>query len=106
VLVRPKDGERIVPLPPELVPVLRAHRAAQSRARLEVGSMWTDHDLVFTQWNGAPIDPRQDWGEWKQPLAGAGVRDARVHDARHIAGTVLVELGVDIRGRVNAAVSY
>ena len=41
--------------------------------------------------------PRQDWGKWKRLLADAGVRDARVHDARHTAGTVLVELGVDIR---------
>ncbi len=74
VLVRPKDGERIVPLPPELVPVLRAHRAAQSRARLEVGSMWADHDLVFTQWNGAPIDRGRigasGSGYWPTPASG------------------------------------
>lgn len=97
LLVRPKDGERIVPLPEELVPALKAHRTAQKRARLEVGSLWHDHDLLFTQWNGNPIHPRRDWGEWKQLLADAGVRDGRVHDARHTAGTILLELGVDIR---------
>lgn len=97
VLVRPKDGERILPLPKELVAGLKAHRTAQKRARLEAGSFWTEHDLVFCQADGNPIDPRRDWGEWKQLLAAAGVRDARVHDARHTAGTILVELGVDIR---------
>ncbi len=30
-------------------------------------------------------------------LRSAGVRDARVHDGRHTAGTLLVEYGVHVR---------
>lgn len=96
-LTRPKDGERTVPLPPELVPVLRAHRKAQLRERIKAGSLWQDHDLVFATEVGGPIDPRRDYTAWIDLLEVAGVRHGRIHDGRHTAGTLLLELGVDIR---------
>ncbi|MCA1605582.1 MAG: tyrosine-type recombinase/integrase, partial [Acidobacteria bacterium] len=34
---------------------------------------------------------------WKELLAAAGVRDARLHDARHTAATVLLLLSVPER---------
>ncbi|MFI7043424.1 tyrosine-type recombinase/integrase [Streptosporangium sandarakinum] len=34
---------------------------------------------------------------WKAPLKQAGIREARLHDARHTAGTLLVERGVHTR---------
>ncbi|WP_238598767.1 tyrosine-type recombinase/integrase [Saccharothrix sp. ALI-22-I] len=49
---------------------------------------------MFTQPNGKPLDPRADHDEWKRLLTDAGVRDARLHDARHTAATVLLLLGV------------
>lgn len=52
---------------------------------------------MFAQPNGAPIDPRSDHNEWKALLADAGVRDARLHDARHTAATVLPILGIQPR---------
>lgn len=47
--------------------------------------------------NGRPIDPRRDWANWKALLAVAGVRDARLHDARHTAATLLLQQGVPAR---------
>ncbi|MDT7642120.1 MAG: hypothetical protein QOC83_6408, partial [Pseudonocardiales bacterium] len=40
---------------------------------------------------------RTDQVRWKKLLTAAGVRDARLHDARHTAATVLLELGVPDR---------
>lgn len=88
---------RIMPLPPGLAPVLRAHRAAQAAERLQAGFLWQEDDWVFATALGAPVDPRRDWAEWKQVLTEAGVRDARVHDARHTAATILLANGVDTR---------
>ena len=51
---------------------------------------------MFTQPNGKPIDPRSDHNEWKALLAEAEVRDARLHDARDTAATVLLLLGVQL----------
>ncbi|WP_442937483.1 tyrosine-type recombinase/integrase [Nocardioides sp. URHA0020] len=43
------------------------------------------------------MDPRADLREWKEILAEAGVRDVRLHDARHTAATILLVQGVDKR---------
>ena len=83
--------------PPELLPLLRAQRKAQAAERLAAGSRWTDHDLVFATPTGNPIDRSDDWREWKAVLKAAGVRPGRLHDARHTAGTLLMEQGVHIR---------
>jgi integrase len=54
-------------------------------------------ELVFAPPNGPPIDPQRDWTEWKVLLREAGVRDARLHDARHTAATLLLTQGVAVR---------
>jgi len=98
VFRKPKGGKtRPVPIPPPLIAVLKAHKAAQAKERLIAGDAWEDWDLVFCRPNGRPIDPRDDWDEWKALLTAAGLRDARPHDARHTAATLLLEQGVDIR---------
>ena len=38
-----------------------------------------------------------DWADWKALLKTAGIRDARLHDARHTAATLLLAQGVDQR---------
>jgi site-specific recombinase XerD len=45
---------------------------------------------------GKPLEPRDDWADWKWLCKASGVRDARLHDARHTAATLLLEQGVDI----------
>ena len=80
-----------------MVDALRAHRSAQLEERIRAGSLWDDGDLIFTQVNGRPIDPRADWSAWKALLARAGVHDARLHDARHTAATLLLTQGVPAR---------
>jgi len=59
--------------------------------------MWADDDWVFTTPTGEPLHPNTDYREWKALLKEAGVRDARLHDARHTAATVLLLLGVPER---------
>jgi site-specific recombinase XerD len=58
---------------------------------------WQDHDLAFATRLGGPIERTEDWRSWKILLRQAGVRDVRVHDARHTAATLLIEQGVHIR---------
>jgi integrase len=94
----PKGGKtRWSAIPEQLIPQLRAQKAAQSAERLAAGDQWEDWDLVFAGPTGRPINPRRDWAEFKGMLQAAGLRDARPHDARHTAATLLLEQGVDIR---------
>ena len=97
VFREPKGGtSRTLPIPAPLIPVLKAHKAAQAAERLAAGDQWEDWDLVFARPDGRPIDSRDDWGEWRILLNAAGIRAARPHDARHTAATLLLEQGVDI----------
>ena len=99
VLVPPKSsaGRRVIALPYPLLLALKSHRSTQGKERLTAGALWHNGDLVFCQADGKPIDPKQDWKNWKALLAVAGVRDARLHDARHTAATLLIAQGVSER---------
>jgi integrase len=70
----------------------RASRATTTRARHP--ALGQENALVFCAPTGAPIDPRRDWAAWKALLRDAGVRDVRLHDARHTAATLLLVQGV------------
>lgn len=95
VLTTPKSraGNRTITLPAPLVKALREHRAAQAAERLAAGSAWSDNDMIFATITGGMLDPRADNREWKALLEAAGVREARLHDARHTAATVMLALG-------------
>jgi site-specific recombinase XerD len=84
-------------LPAPLIAQLRAHLKQQAAERLVAGSAWLDWDLVFAMQTGAPIDSRSDWADWHDLLKEAGVREARVHDARDTAATLLLEQGLGVR---------
>jgi integrase len=90
-------GKRDIGLPPQMVAALRTHRQEQLAERMAAGSVWENHDLVFAQPTGKPLDSKRDWTAWKALLARAGVRDARLHDARHTAATLLLAQGVPAR---------
>jgi len=90
-------GNRVVGLPDELVALLREHRRQQVEERIHAGSLWDEGGWVFTTLLGRPIAPNSDYHEWRALLERAGVRHARLHDARHTAATVLLVLGVPER---------
>lgn len=95
--VKSRAGRRGVGIPAPLVEALRQHRVAQAKEREIAAQLWHEGDWVFTQPNGRPIDPRADHDAWKALLKQANVRDARLHDARHTAATMLLVLGVPTR---------
>ncbi|MFF2215027.1 tyrosine-type recombinase/integrase [Streptomyces antibioticus] len=91
-------NKRIVPVPAPLLSILKAQRTAQKRERLVAGELWEEHDLVFCQANGRPIDPRHDWEELQDILEVSGVAARGTHaSGRHTAGTLLTENGVGLR---------
>lgn len=87
-------GRRPIGLPAPLLEHLKRHQEQQAAEREKAGSLWAGEDWPFVTEIGQPLNHRTDLQHWKQLLANAGVRDARLHDARHTAATVLVELGI------------
>lgn len=93
---KPKSdaGGRVIFLPPTLLAKLKAHRKAQTEARLRAGDHWTDSGRVFTYKDGRAMDTRQDGVHWHKLLDKAGVNHRRLYDARHSAATMLLLMGV------------
>ena len=90
--VKSKAGRRTIGLPPQLIALLRAHRIEQEREWALARQLWHDEGWVFATPTGQPINPRTDYSEWKRLLRDAGLREGRLHDARHTAATVLLVL--------------
>lgn len=95
--VKSGAGKRTIGLPLPLVEVLEEHRRQQQRDRERACNLWRDEGWIFTNRFGGPVHPRIDHDAWKSLLKKAGVRDARLHDARHTAATMLLLLGVPDR---------
>lgn len=89
-----RAGRRAVGVPSELVSLLEQHRDEQVAEREIAAQLWRDSGYVFTTQRGEPVNPSTDYGHWKRLLSTAGIRDGRLHDARHTAATVLLILGV------------
>lgn len=110
VFVRPKtvdeldqvdgdDGEdpvHLVALPTALMAELREHELLQAFEREAAGQAWEEHGLVFCQPNGRPIDPGADRAELKAILAQFGITRGGTHLLRHLAATMLIDMGVPI----------
>lgn len=92
-----RAGRRSIGLPPEIVELLKLHKTEQAAERKKAAQLWEEGGWVFTTPVGLPLNPNTDYHEWKQILRDAGLRDGRLHDARHTAATVLLILQVHER---------
>lgn len=92
-----RAGRRSIPLPAQLVDLLREHERTQQEERRKAANLWHDEGWVFARPDGRALSPNSDYREWKAILKAAGVSDGRLHDARHTSATVLLLLGVPER---------
>lgn len=93
----PKAGSRReLVLPALVVEALLRHRAIQADERARAGRDWQDHGLVFANTRG-----RSHWQEYtsdllRRCLARAGLAHRRLHDLRHGAVSLLLDLGAPL----------
>jgi integrase len=74
---------------------LRWHRAAQAAERIRAGAAWQDHDPVFPNSIGGPLNPSNlRHRSFHILLEWAGLPRMRFHDLRHSAATLLLGRGV------------
>lgn len=89
-----RAGRRPIGVPDELMKLLAQHRDEQDCERRAARDLWVEKGYVFTSPTGEPLNPNTDHHKWKELLEAGGLRDGRLHDARHTAGTILLILGV------------
>ena len=91
-----KGSHRTISLDEETAAMLETHRAAQLAEREQAGDAYVDHDLIFCDELGAPINP-QRMTEWFGALREAAkIRPGRLHDIRHSHATHLLTAGVPV----------
>jgi integrase len=99
-LKEPKNqaSRRTVPLTPQAVDALRAHRKRQSEERLKAGAKWQDNDLVFPNTEGKPMNAGNLYRRGFQPLlerAGLADQGFTIHSLRHTFATTLAAKNVN-----------
>jgi integrase len=91
----PKTGHgRVVSLDPATVDVLRQHRVRQAEYRLALGKDYVDHDLVFCEVDGQPVQPDSLSRAFLRLVKASGVRRVRLHDLRHTHASLALKANV------------
>ncbi len=70
----------------------------ESSERLGAGALWQDLDLVFTTYEGRPLQATHVLAGGFRPIReAAGIGPLRFHDLRHSSATLLLAQGVPQR---------
>ena len=89
---------RTIEPPPLCFEYLRDEKRRQAQNKLKAGKLWNNSDnLVFTDEMGAHLAIHTFYKYFKKIAASIGRPDARVHDLRHTAATVMIASGADIK---------
>jgi integrase len=81
----------------DVLDAVRTHTLRQRERRLELGSLWTDHDLVFPNAISGPIHADNIDRDYDRLVKKSGVKWIRTHDCRHSFATLDGRLGVPIK---------
>lgn len=99
-LVPPKSRpsrDRVVPLVPAALEVLRQQRDRQRFESQRAREAWVEQDFVFANEVGDVVAQRGVQDAMKRSLGRAGLDlDTRVHDLRHSACTFLIAMGIPL----------
>jgi integrase len=88
------SGRRAIALDALTVATLREQRSRQIEHCLALGTLWHDHDLVFTTESGAPLQPSNINRHFRALVSSAGVPRIPLKGLRHTHATLLILAGV------------
>src|SRR5262249_39781213 len=90
-------SRRTLALPRRCVEALQAHRKAQAKDRLQAGTLWQDHGLVFSSTVGTPLSANNVIRAFRAITEKAGLgKDWAPREMRHTFVSVLSANGVPV----------
>jgi integrase len=92
-----RTSRRVLPIAPECVVLLRAHKEAQDAVKSNASEAYRDLDLVFPNPDGAPWPPDSFSVQFGKLARTAGCQGFRLHDLRHSFATLMLADSVSIR---------
>ena len=91
------SSERIIALPPMVIPVLKQYKKWQNEEKLKLGELWEENNRLFTQCNGKPIYPATPSQWFVKFRRKHNLPDVTFHGLRHSNASLLISQGVDIQ---------
>ncbi|MFE1770245.1 tyrosine-type recombinase/integrase [Streptomyces sp. NPDC059008] len=91
------SGERVVVLDDYTDEVLDEQERRQEAERLECGEAWIDSGRFFTMEDGSPIHPGWLTDYFERLVELSGLPPIRLHDLRHVAASLMLAAGVDVK---------
>jgi integrase len=91
-----KKSKRTLPMPAEVVEVLKAAGKRQLEDRLTAGAQYRGGEYVASNQLGEPLHPDAITSRWEKLRKGLGIPPVRLHDARHSCATLMHLRGVPI----------
>jgi integrase len=91
-----KASNRTLPLPAEVVGLLRNAKKQQTQERLAIGPGYGSAEYVASDETGQPYHPNLLTFRWAQMLDDLHIPRVRLHDARHSCATLMHLRGVPI----------
>lgn len=83
-----RAGQRSIVMDDDLLTVIERQRDRQQEDRGLLGVGYQDHDLVFAEADGTPINPDAISRAFARESKAAGLRPIRLHDLRHTWATL------------------
>jgi integrase len=94
--VKTARSRRTLFLTPELVELLRRHRARLAEERMAIGPAWREHDLIFPSALGTPLDPDNVSHWFSRICRRAGLGHWHLHELRHSGASLILAQGTDL----------
>lgn len=91
-----ESSNRSVTIPADMTALLKLYRAEQAEKRLLLGEYWKNSGKVFTNEDGAVINPDGLSGWFKKFIRRNNLPDIHLHTLRHTAATLLIAAGADV----------
>lgn len=92
-----KGSLRTVPIPVNLINIIKAHSSIQKQEKLKAGSSYKVSDFVFTTELGTTIDARNLTKQYARLLVKAKIEYRKFHSLRHTYASKLFERGVKLK---------
>lgn len=94
-ILEPKTekSKRTIPLLDTAIEVLVIQKKRQEELRKKFSAIYQDEGLVFTKYDGGPLNQRGFMNDYHRFLQKYGVSDVRFHDLRHTFASLLLEAG-------------
>ncbi|MER7464026.1 site-specific integrase [Streptomyces sp. NPDC097981] len=96
-LPKTDSGERVFSIDEYTAEVLDAHQTKQAAERCQWGPAWIESGRMFTQEDGERIHPGWLTDQFERLVELSGLPPIRLHDLRHVAASLMLAAGVDVK---------